>query len=84
MPGTMTFDALKTAVANGEIDTVLVAGIDMQGRLVGKRFHAAVLRRRRLGRDPLLQLSSAVDMEMTTVQGYQAHRTGRAAMAIMC
>ncbi|MBA4351426.1 MAG: glutamine synthetase, partial [Rhodobacter sp.] len=41
MPGTMTFDTLKEAVARGEIDTVLVASVDMQGRLMGKRFHAA-------------------------------------------
>ena len=40
MPGNMTLDALKKAVKTGEIDTVLVAGIDMQGRLMGKRFHA--------------------------------------------
>jgi glutamine synthetase len=40
MPGNMTFDALKDAVARGNIDTVLVAAVDMQGRLMGKRFHA--------------------------------------------
>ncbi len=40
MPGNLTFDALKNAVADGSIDTVVVALVDMQGRLIGKRFHA--------------------------------------------
>ena len=40
MPGMLTFDALKAAVAAGEIDTVVVAFTDMAGQLVGKRFHA--------------------------------------------
>ena len=34
----LSFEALKRAAANGEIDTVLVCMVDMQGRLVGKRF----------------------------------------------
>ncbi len=40
MPGQLTFDQLKKAVAAGEIDTVLVCFVDMQGRLIGKRFQA--------------------------------------------
>ena len=40
MAGNLTFDALKAAVAAGEIDTVVVAFVDMQGRLIGKRFQA--------------------------------------------
>ena len=38
MPGKMTFEALKAAVADGSIDTVLACIVDMQGRLMGKRF----------------------------------------------
>ncbi len=41
MPGNLTLDDLKTGVANGTIDTVNVAFVDMQGRLMGKRFAAA-------------------------------------------
>ncbi len=68
----MTFDALKQAVAAGEIDTVLVATTDMQGRrLMGKRFHRSTSSTARMKR-PLLQLPAAIDMEMTTVQGYKA------------
>ena len=72
MPGTMTFDALKTAVANGEIDTVLVAGIDMQGRLVGKRVHAAFFVNGGHEETHCCNYLLAVDMEMSTVQGYRS------------
>jgi len=40
MAGNMTFEALKAAVKDGTIDTVLTCFPDMQGRLMGKRFHA--------------------------------------------
>ena len=40
MPGNLGFNDLKKAVAAGTIDTVVVAMVDMQGRLVGKRFQA--------------------------------------------
>ncbi len=36
----MTLDELRNAVGDGEIDTVLLAMTDMQGRLQGKRFTA--------------------------------------------
>lgn len=40
MAGNLSFDQLKKAVQAGEIDTVLACAVDMQGRLVGKRFLA--------------------------------------------
>jgi len=40
MPGNLSFADLKKAVSAGTIDTVIVAMVDMQGRLVGKRFQA--------------------------------------------
>ena len=40
MAGNFSFDQLKKAVSSGEIDTVLACMVDMQGRLVGKRFQA--------------------------------------------
>ena len=70
MPGNMTFDALKAAVAKGEIDTVIVAGVDMQGRLVGKRFHAAFFVDSGWEETHCCNYLLAVDMEMVTVQGY--------------
>jgi len=36
----VNIEALREAVRMQEIDTVLVAMTDMQGRLRGKRFHA--------------------------------------------
>ncbi|MES2667981.1 MAG: glutamine synthetase family protein [Pseudomonadota bacterium] len=72
MPGNMTFAALKNAVADGTIDTVLVAAIDMQGRLMGKRFHAAFFVDSGYKETHCCNYLLAVDMEMTTVQGYKS------------
>ncbi len=36
----LSFDDLQSQVAAGSVDTVLVCFVDMQGRLMGKRFHA--------------------------------------------
>ncbi|MFC6017349.1 glutamine synthetase family protein [Plantactinospora solaniradicis] len=68
----MRVEELRVAVDGGEIDTVVLALVDMQGRLQGKRFHAPyflaeVLRHGSEGCDYLL----AVDVEMNTVGGYE-------------
>ena len=62
---------LRRRISEGEIDTVVVAFTDMQGRLQGKRMHAAyfaehVLTHGTEGCNYLL----AVDVEMSTVDGY--------------
>lgn len=62
---------LKAEIADGTIDTVIVAFTDMQGRLTGKRIHAQffadhVLAHGTEGCNYLL----AVDVEMNTVDGY--------------
>ena len=67
----MTLDELRQAVAGGEIDTVLLAFTDMQGRLQGKRFAAqhfvgSILDHGTEACNYLL----AVDVEMNTVGGY--------------
>ncbi|WP_225029060.1 glutamine synthetase family protein [Xinfangfangia pollutisoli] len=72
MPGTLTLDALKTLVDKGEIDTVLVAAPDMQGRLMGKRFHAAFFVDGGHKETHCCNYLLAVDMEMTTVPGYKS------------
>ncbi|HEX9859309.1 MAG TPA: glutamine synthetase family protein [Paracoccaceae bacterium] len=72
MPGNLTFDALKEAVARGEIDTVVVAIVDMQGRLMGKRFHAQFFVDSGWEETHCCNYLLATDMEMTTVQGYKA------------
>src|SRR5215471_16826775 len=67
----LTVEQLRIAVDEGEIDTVIVAVTDMQGRLQGKRFHAGhfladVIAHGTEGCNYLL----AVDVDMNTVDGY--------------
>ena len=67
----MTLDDLKKAVAEGTVDTVLLAIADMEGRLQGKRLTARhfldeVLEHGAEGCNYLL----AVDVDMETVGGY--------------
>jgi len=72
MAGSLGFDELKKLVASGEIDTVVVALVDMQGRLVGKRFQAEYFvdgaHEETHGCDYLL----ANDIDMEPVPGYKA------------
>ena len=72
MAGNMTMDQLRKAVEGGTIDTVLVAGIDMQGRLMGKRFEAHFFVNGGWEETHCCNYLLAVDMEMTTVQGYKS------------
>ncbi len=67
----MTLDELRRAVAAQEIDTVVLALTDMQGRLQGKRFAAAHFLETVLdhGAEACNYLL-AVDVEMNTVDGY--------------
>ena len=67
----MTLDELKQAVAEGAVDTVLIAIADMEGRLQGKRLTAShfldeVAEHGAEGCNYLL----AVDVDMETVGGY--------------
>lgn len=72
MPANLTFDALKKAVASGEIDTVLVAMVDMQGRLMGKRFVARHFVDGAWEETHCCNYLLAVDVEMFTVPGYKS------------
>jgi glutamine synthetase len=51
-PGMLTLDQLRSMVEAGEIDTVLVAITDMQGRLQGKRCTAGSYSTRSPGTAP--------------------------------
>src|SRR5215213_3782010 len=67
----MTLDELKADIASGQVDTVLLAMTDVQGRLQGKRLTARhfldeVAGHGAEGCNYLL----AVDVEMTPVEGY--------------
>ena len=72
MPGNLSFDHLTERVAAGEIDTVLVCLVDMQGRLMGKRFHAAHFLDSAWEETHCCNYLLATDLEMYTVDGYAA------------
>ncbi|AXS39059.1 glutamine synthetase family protein [Breoghania sp. L-A4] len=72
MAGKLTFEALKQAVADGEIDTVLAVQVDMQGRLMGKRFQAEFFVDSAWKETHSCNYLLATDMEMNTVEGYKA------------
>ncbi len=66
----MTFDDLKAAIAAGDIDTVLTCIIDMQGRLMGKRFHAEAFLDIAEDETHCCNYLLATDLEMATPDGY--------------
>jgi len=72
MSGYLTLETLGEAFEAGEIDTVIVAGIDMQGRLMGKRFHAAHFLTHGWQETHCCNYLLTVDMEMEPVPGFAA------------
>ncbi len=70
--GMLTLDELKKEVTSGTIDTVLVCQIDMQGRLMGKRFHAQFFVESAWQETHSCNYLLATDMEMETVEGYKS------------
>jgi glutamine synthetase len=70
-PRLLTIDQLTTLIEDGDVDTVIVAFTDMQGRLQGKRLHGqyfldVVKEHGTEGCNYLL----SVDIDMNTVDGY--------------
>ena len=70
-PRLLDLERLKQLIRSGEVDTVVIAFTDMQGRLQGKRLHASyfvdvVLESGVEGCNYLL----GVDVDMNTVDGY--------------
>lgn len=72
MAGKLTLDTLRAAVEAGEIDTVLTCIVDMQGRLCGKRFHAAHFLNGGYEETHGCNYLLAVDVDMTPVPGFKA------------
>jgi len=72
MSGTITFDHLKKAVAEDEIDTVLVCAVDMQGRLIGKRFLASFFVQSGYEETHACNYLLADDIDLEPVPGYKA------------
>ena len=72
MPGNLSLEMLKDQVAAGQIDTVITAIPDMQGRLMGKRFQAEFFLESAWEETHCCNYLIATDLEMYTVDGYTA------------
>lgn len=70
MSGLLTLDQLKQSVSSGHIDTVIVAIVDMQGRLMGKRFHAQHFVETAWEETHCCDYLLATDIEMATPDGF--------------
>jgi len=72
MTANVSFDALKDLAASGDVDTVLVCMVDMQGRLMGKRFHVSNFIESSHRETHCCNYLFATDLEMATPDGYAA------------
>ncbi len=72
MTGKLSFSDLETEVAGGEIDTVVAAFTDMQGRLMGKRFQASYFAEGAYEETHACNYLLADDIDMEPVPGYKA------------
>ncbi|MBO9465291.1 glutamine synthetase [Tropicibacter sp. R15_0] len=70
MAQNLSFEALKQQVSDGAVDTVLVCLVDMQGRLMGKRFHAGHFVAGAYEETHCCNYLLATDLEMGTPDGY--------------
>ncbi|MEM0946492.1 MAG: glutamine synthetase family protein [Pseudomonadota bacterium] len=68
----LTLERLEQLVDAGEIDTVIMAQIDMQGRLMGKRFHAQHFLEAGVHETHSCNYLLTVDMEMEPVPGFKS------------
>ncbi len=85
VPGMLMLEELRAEVDAGQIDTVLLAICDMQGRLQGKRLAARhfldeVVEHNAEGCNYLL----AVDVGMNTVDGYAMSSTSNTTSSRCC
>lgn len=72
-----SLDQLRKDVAEGSIDTVLVAFPDMQGRMIGKRFQAEYFLESAHDETHGCDYLLADDIDMEPVPGYQAANWGK-------
>jgi glutamine synthetase len=70
MPGNLSFESLKAMAAAGTVDTVLICAVDMQGRLMGKRFHVQNFIDSSHEETHCCNYVLATDLEMSTPDGY--------------
>lgn len=71
MTGVLDLRSLRAAVSAGEIDTVVVAFVDLFGRLIGKRFHAEYFCDSAWEETHACNYLLANDIDMVPVPGYQ-------------
>ena len=84
--GNLTAEELARAVASGEIDTVIVAFTDVQGRLVGKRLSARLFVEDAMSHGAeCCNYLLAVDVDANTIDGYAltSWESGYGDMAMM-
>ena len=74
--GMMSVEQLAQDVKEGRIDTVLACQIDMQGRLMGKRFQAEFFLESAIDETHSCNYLQAADMEMGNRRGIQVHELG--------
>ncbi len=72
MTAPFTLDALREAVDSGEIDTVIMAQIDMQGRLMGKRFDAPHFLESGVHETHSCNYLLTVDIDMEPIPGFKS------------
>lgn len=72
MTHSYSFDDLKRDVASGSVDTVVAYQVDMQGRMMGKRFQARHFVNGGYEETHGCNYLMATDLEMATVQGYKS------------
>ena len=70
MSTNLNFDDLKTKVSSGDIDTVLICVVDMQGRLMGKRLVAQYFIDSGWEESHCCNYLLATDLEMAAPDGY--------------
>ena len=68
--GMLDVDGLRAAVADGSIDTVILAFPDLYGRLLGKRLDASFFLTDVVGGTHACDYLFTVDMEMEPISGY--------------
>ena len=72
MKGLLDLETLKAAAHEERIDTVLVCLVDMQGRLMGKRFHVSNFLESAWEETHCCNYLLATDLEMETPDGYDS------------
>lgn len=72
MKGLISLEQLKNEVQEGIIDTVVACQVDMQGRLMGKRFQADYFIESAWKETHSCNYLLATDFEMETVEGYRS------------